>query len=130
MDPAVEQILMAKAMQEAETEPTLQEAILMGGMGGAGIGVLAGEPVHRIMKNTTGRLFNNNHFMKPGARMAGGLVGLLLGGSLGAGLRQQAINDSPAAAILAKGQSQGLTEADKYQLARVLEGTYQDMGLR
>ena len=61
--------------------------------------------------------------------MAGGLVGAILGGALGAGIRDQAIRQSPEAAILAKAQSQGLTEADQIQLARLLNDTYVSMGL-
>ena len=43
--------------------------------------------------------------IKPGMRMAGGLVGAVLGGALGAGTAQQAmIQESPAARMLAKVQ--------------------------
>jgi hypothetical protein len=61
--------------------------------------------------------------------MTGGLVGMIMGGALGEGIRQLAIRDSPAATLIAKGQAQGFTDADKIQLARVLEDTYTQMGI-
>ena len=39
--------------------------------------------------------------------MAGGLVGAILGGALGAGVQQMAFSESPAARMLAKIQTQG-----------------------
>ena len=42
--------------------------------------------------------------LKPGYRMAGGLVGAILGGGLGAGARELMISESPAARLLARAQ--------------------------
>ena len=70
-----------------------------------------------------------NRALKPGSRMAGGLVGMILGGALGPVIREQAIAQSPEAAILAKGQAQGLTESDQIQLARLLNDSYVSMGI-
>ena len=62
--------------------------------------------------------------------MAGGLVGAIIGGALGAGVRNMMIQDSPAAALLAKAKAGTFTESDQIELARLLEETYQQMGLR
>jgi hypothetical protein len=53
----------------------------------------------QYLRNTLGRFPGRNRPMKPGARMAGGLVGAILGGGLGAGTRQMMIQDSPAASV-------------------------------
>ena len=111
MDPRVEEILMARAMQDAADKPTPLEAITAGGGAGSIAGMLAG-----------GKL---------GKRMAGGLVGVILGGGLGAGTRNMMINNSPAAKILAKAQAQGgLTSIEIDQLERIIADTYTQMGLR
>ena len=55
--------------------------------------------------------------------MAGGLVGALLGGS-GAGYQQMTAQASPAASLLAKLQTGGLTADEERQLTQVLTETY------
>ncbi len=67
--------------------------------------------------------------MTPGFRMAGGLVGAVLGGALGAGVRNMAIQQSPAAGLLAKIQAGTFSEADQIKLEQVLRDTYAQMGL-
>ena len=63
-------------------------------------------------------------------RMAGGLVGAILGGSLGMGARQMMIQDSPAANMLAKMQAQGtLNPMDRTQLQSVLRDIYNNPGM-
>ncbi len=110
MDPRVEEILMARAMQDAANMPTPLEAIAAGGGVTSAAGMLAGRGIK--------------------GRMAGGLVGLILGGGLGAGTRQLMIDNSPAAQLLAKGQVEGFTENDIQHLKNVLADTYTEMGLR
>ena len=111
MDPRVEEILMARAMQDAADKPTPLEALTTGGGAGSVAGMLAG----RGLKG----------------RMAGGLVGAILGGGLGVGTRQMMINNSPAAKILARAQAQGgLTPSEIDQLEAVIADTYTQMGLR
>ena len=67
----------------------------------------------------------------PGPRMAGGLVGLVLGGALGNQLREQAIVGSPAGKLLAKAQVQGdLDPVDRQKLETILAEVYSEMGLR
>ena len=63
-------------------------------------------------------------------RMAGGLVGAILGGGLGMGARQAMIQESPAANMLAKMQAQGtLNPMDRAQLQSVLKDIYNNPGM-
>ena len=117
MDPRVEEILMARAMQDGASQPTALEALSLGAGGGATLGaMLAGGG------KTIGDKFTR--------RMAGGLVGAILGGGLGVGTRQMMIDNSPAAKILAKGQTEGLTSSDVELLKDILADTYTQMGIR
>ena len=111
MASSIEDILMAKAMADAESRP--DPAAAMGG--GAAIGgVLGALPGIGGVRG----------------RMAGGLVGAILGGGLGMGARQMMIQDSPAANILAKMQAQGdLNPMDRSQLQSVLKDIYNNPGM-
>ena len=102
----IEDILMQKALEEEEfRNQTGDFAITAGGGAGTVLGVLGGKGVK--------------------GRMAGGLVGLLLGGGLGKAAQQATIGDSPAAALLAKMQVQGsLNTAEKYQLEKMVKDAY------
>ena len=84
--------------------------------------------------NIGGTLGGISGVLTPGGpvkRMAGGLVGAILGGQLGNTIRQMAIQESPAGALLAKAQAQGeLSDVDKAALQQVLADTYSEMGIR
>ena len=84
--------------------------------------------------NIGGTLGGISGVLTPGGpvkRMAGGLVGAILGGQLGNTIRQMAIQESPAGALLAKAQAQGeLNDIDKRALQQVLADTYSEMGIR
>ena len=111
MASSIEDILMAKAMADAESRP--DPAVAMGG--GAAIGGVLG-----ALPGIGGAR----------GRMAGGLVGAILGGGLGMGARQAMVQDSPAAAILAKMQAQGtLNPMDRNQLQSVLKDIYNNPGM-
>tara|TARA_B100001094_G_scaffold265723_1_gene268311 strand:+ start:1517 stop:1840 length:324 start_codon:yes stop_codon:yes gene_type:complete len=102
---SVEEILMAKAMADARDKP--DPAVAMGT--GASIGAAAG-----LLGGGKGRL-------------AGGLMGAILGGGLGLGVRNMMIQESPAAAMLAKMQAQsGLDVMDRKQLEYVLRNAYNE----
>ena len=127
-----QELLMAQALYEQEKGPSLNTAITVGAGGGALAGMMAGYPVHqagRAFNKLTGRVAAP---LKPGPRMAGGLIGLILGGGLGAGLQQAAQQTSPAARILAKVQAGGpLTSFEKQQLENELAKAYSNqMNLR
>ena len=111
MASSIEDILMAKAMADAEKRP--DPAVAMGG--GAAVGGVLG-----ALPGIGGAR----------GRMAGGLVGAILGGTLGAGARQMMIQDSPAANMLAKMQAQGtLNPMDRSQLQSVLRDIYNNPGM-
>ena len=111
MDPKVEELLLAKAIADNQGQVSQGTAMNIGGTLGGISGVLTpGGPVKR---------------------MAGGLVGAILGGQLGNTIRQMAIQESPAGALLAKAQAQGeLNDIDKRALQQVLADTYSEMGIR
>ena len=111
MASSIEDILMAKALADAESRP--DPAVAMGtgaSLGGLGAAML-----------TPGG---------PRMRLAGGLVGTILGGGLGMGIRQMMIKESPAANMLAKLQAQGqLNPMDRMQLQTVLKDIYNNPGM-
>ena len=118
-----------KAMQDAESTPDLQDSAMLGAGLGATAGVIAGNDAARLGNAFNQMLGRKAPLLKPGPRMAGGLIGLIMGGGLGAGIRQQMINDSPAATLLAKIQAGTFTDADRVKLQQVLADTYSQMGL-
>ncbi len=125
----IEEILMARAMRDSQNVPDAGMATIGGAIPGALVGAAAGTLPHMVLKNTMGRFPGRSGPMKPGARMAGGLVGAILGGGLGAGTRQMMIDNSPAASILAKAQTGEMTPSDQALLAEILTDTYKTMGL-
>ena len=66
--------------------------------------------------------------LKPGHRMAGGLVGAILGGALGNVAAQQALTN-PAAQLLAKAQTGNLRPADEKNLELMIADYYVQQGL-
>ena len=122
---SIEDILLARAQQDEANRPSAGTAASLGATGGALLGMMAGQPVHNagvLINKMSGRTANP---VKPGMRMAGGLVGAVLGGALGAGAKQMMIQESPAARMLAKVQTQGeLSYADQQALENILADTY------
>ena len=127
---SIEDILLARAQQEEANRPDMGTAASLGATGGALLGMVAGSPVHNagvLLNKMSGRQPNR---VKPGMRMAGGLVWAILGGVLGMGARQAMIQESPAANILAKMQAQGtLNPMDRAQLQSVLKDIYNNPGM-
>ena len=125
----IEQILLAQAMKNAESYPSQQAAEY----GGAALGTLGGLAVgsvpHQIGRGVNAVTGRQPNRFKPGTRLAGGLVGAILGGQLGKGVRNEMISTSPEAAILAKMQAGTFTAADAYQLESLLANTYSKMGI-
>ena len=122
---SIEDILLARAQQDEAERPKLGTATSLGAAGGAALGVLAGQQVHGAGRLVNRVLNNKPNPIKPGFRMAGGLVGAILGGALGAGTRQMMIQESPAARMLAKVQTEGeLSYADEQALQNILADTY------
>ena len=124
-----EEVLMLAIQREGAATPDLGTAVA----GGAALGTIGGMMAGNIARQP-GRLLNaavgrKPNRMKPGERFAGGLVGAILGGSLGAGTREVMINDSPAAALLAKSQAGGLSFADQALFEKVMREEYARMGI-
>ena len=130
MNREIEQILLAKAAQEAEQGPRLSDMVALGAGGGAALGAIAGVPFDAIGRGI-GKLRGTNRMLKPGLRMAGGLVGAILGGGLGAAAQQAAVRQTgEAGALLAKIQAQGGANAlDRARLESVLKDAYSQQGL-
>ena len=126
---SVQDVLLLKAAEDAAQIPSMQTAAAIGSGLGATVGILGGNDAVRVGDAFNRMIGRQPPLLKPGPRMAGGLVGLILGGGLGAGVRQMMINDSPAATLLAKLQAGTFTDADKIALQQVLAETYSQMGL-
>lgn len=130
MNREIEQILLARAAQEAEQGPRLSDMVALGAGGGAALGAIAGVPFDAVGRGI-GKLRGTNRMLKPGLRMAGGLVGAILGGGLGAAAQQVAARETgEAGALLAKIQAQGGADAlDRVRLESVLKDVYSQQGL-
>lgn len=136
----IEQLLLAKLAKEEEQTSA---APIIGAVAGAAVGGSAGQAAHSFgnqinkLKDqlaarqglSRGRMQNLRSRVTPGNRMAGGLIGLILGGALGAGTRQMMIDGSPTAAMLAKLQTSpdGLNEQEMRQLEGLLSDSYKDI---
>ena len=125
---SIEDILMYKLQEDAANVPSQQTAIAAGAALGALPGLAVGQSLHQAGNNVN-KLLNRTPRAVVGNRMAGGLVGAILGGALGSGVRNMVVEQSPAASLLAKGKTGNLTEGDMAQLEQVLLEAYQQMGL-
>ena len=128
--PSPEELLLAQLVKENQERPSVEEIAGLGALGGGAAGILAGVPVHAIGKGV-GSLRGTNLMLKPGARMAGGLVGALVGGGLGAAAQQKAMTEAPAEAkLLAKIQARGeVSEMDKIVLENLLGKALSQQGI-
>jgi hypothetical protein len=110
MASSIEDILYAKALAEASA-PDMGVAVGVGAAGGALAGLIPGEMLHSMgkgvnltkdlvapqyaVKGDTREFVPRSRRLGTGNRFAGGLVGAILGGALGAGLRDSMIRSSP-----------------------------------
>ena len=150
----VEQLLLLKAKADAEARNS-PLGMGLGAAAGLGTGVVIGSTVHDLgnminkgldrispyhpkVKGTGGapaqrldavpRGKTLGARMRPGNRMAGGLVGLVIGGGLGDYAQKAMVGESEAAALLSKLQVHGqLTETEQQSLQQVLQNTYNSM---
>ena len=113
-----EALLMQAAYDEQDRLQAQNAAGLLGASGGALMGAAGGSVPHALLGKKGG--------MRPGFRMAGGLTGAILGGALGAGTAAIMKQESSAARLLGKIQSQGgqLDELDKMALSNELTNIY------
>jgi hypothetical protein len=134
---SIEDILLARSAADEASRPTTEQVAatgaVLGSLGGVAAGSIpqAGSELVGSAKRLLGRTVGGNgqkpfgQRLKPGYRMAGGLVGAILGGALGAGARQIMIAESPAARLLARAQVNGeMTAADEKMLEDILADTY------
>ncbi len=115
---SIEDILLSRSQQDQENEMDPATSMMLG----AGLGGTAGVTVGGM-----GRRLNPDGSIqgRGGRRMAGGLVGLILGGGLGPVARESMVGESPAARMLAKLQTEGtLSHKDANALQDILADTY------
>ena len=135
----LEDALLAKAQLDQQNQISMGTAALLGGGAGALIGATAGEVPHSLglqINKIKDRLAEGQGLVRspmqkvktavrPGPRMAGGFVGAVLGGGLGAAAQQAAMQNSTAAVLLAKLQTEGsLSPSETQQLQSELADTY------
>ena len=125
---SVNDILLARIMQDKENELSAGQAASIGAGVGALGGIVAGQPVHMLGSALGGLVGRKRGMFRPGGRMTGGLAGAIAGGLLGPGAAYLMQRKSPASEMLGKLQAGTFTEADKYVLARLLEDSYDNMG--
>jgi hypothetical protein len=138
----LEDALLAKAQLDQQNQMGMGTAALLGGGAGALLGAAAGTVPHAAgnqINKLKDRLAAGQGLVrspmqkvrtavKPGPRFAGGLVGAILGGALGAGIQREAMQDNPAAVLLAKLQTEGsLSPSETQQLQSVLADTYSNI---
>ena len=108
---SVQDILLQQAMQDNQNKPDPAVAMGVGGLGGSLLGIMAGRGIR--------------------GRMAGGLLGAITTGALGAGAAKMMQQSSPAGDMLARIQASGgnLNAMDEVRLEQILANTYNNMGL-
>jgi len=136
---SIQDIILARAQQEQEgglsgIMPAIAEATpYVTGVGGGVIGAAIGEGfmMDRLKKGISPDASLGakiRHGVTPRHRMAGGLVGAILGGALGTGAKEAMVSNSPSAELLAKLQVTGkLSSADQAQLQNLLADTYSNI---
>lgn len=142
--PTVSELLLEQAIRDAQEKPDPAVAMGVGATGGALIGALAGTPAHMLglgvnrLKASVNPQKNAGQTIaqkmqgriRPGFRAAGGLVGAIAGGALGAGMANAMRQSSPAGEMLARIQATNgnLNAMEKMQLESVLKDYYNNMG--
>ena len=134
---SLEEILAYKAAEKAAEGDGMRDmGTILGATGGSLLGMMAGIPVHKAgnaVNAIKGSLAarqgaaaprNPLKALKPGYRMAGGLVGMIVGGGLGNAIAAQAVAENPAAELLAKLQVQGDLDVSEKMALEKLVGSY------
>ena len=134
---SLEEILAYKAAEKSAQGDSMQNTgTILGATGGSLLGMMAGIPVHKagnavnlIRDSLAARQGlsaprNPLKALKPGYRMAGGLVGMIVGGGLGNAIAAQAVAENPAAELLAKLQVQGDLDIGEQMALEKLVGSY------
>ena len=121
-----EALLSRVARDKQDDENNLTNAAVLGaGLGGTA-GITVGDLGQRLFQYRGEKTLGQK--LQPGRRFAGGLVGAILGGALGAGAAQQMKSQSPAAVLLSKLQTNGqLNSNETNALQAILANTYSDV---
>ena len=120
MSASAEDILLLAAQQQAQQQLSVPQAAGVGAAAGGLLGLYGGNQVHQVGNQineikdklaaregmTRKGLPIGKRLPRTGARATGGLIGLIAGGALGAGVQQAFVQNNPAAAALAKIQTQ------------------------
>ena len=142
-------VLAMRAMKDEQNRIDGGEGAVAGALAGSALGTLTGTVPHMVGQAKMNQLDLTNPVMvqrgevegqmyrrdmlhnkvRPGARMAGGLIGAMAGGALGAGTAELVKRESPAARLIAKIQTQNgrLSPADAQQLQQLLTDTYSNI---
>lgn len=128
LPPDIEELLVAKMLQKQADKPSNELAMGAGAAVGGLAGVGMAYPAHKVGQGL-GHLRGTNHMLKPGLRMAGGLVGAVLGGALGPAVRDQMINNSAEAEILARFKAGIPAPGDDIRLQQLLADQYRQIGI-
>jgi len=123
----IEQELLVSLANKNANVPSLADSAMIGaGIGGA-MGALRGpSSAEVLLSRIQGKPTPQRGFMR---RAAGGLTGAILGGILGPGARQIAIQQDPAAGALARLQMGNPTPTDMRIIEERLASNYNSIGL-
>jgi len=123
----IEQELLVSLANKNANVPSLADSAMIGaGIGGA-VGALSGpSSAEVLLSRIQGKPTPQRGFMR---RAAGGLTGAILGGILGPGARQIAIQQDPAAGALARLQMGNPTPTDMRIIEERLASNYNSIGL-
>lgn len=128
--PSPEEVLLYRIQQQNEGLASPEAVGTMGAAAGAVAGVAAGSIPHQLGRGLNAITGRHPNPIKPGARMAGGFIGAVMGGLLGDQYRRYAISQSPEAQILAQMQMQGgVTDQQQKQLQQLMAQTYSQIGV-
>ena len=143
----IEQVLLNKAVMDAQGYPSEEAAMY----GGAGLGAIVGATGIGSMLHNSGRAYEQfadkikprykevkgekvlnprkSPVLKPGGRMAGAAGAALVGDYLAQKLREAMIPESRAAELVAKIQAGTFTDDDAIILQQELQDTYNQTGV-
>jgi len=121
-------LLLAALKQKGEGLGSPEVAGAAGSFGGALAGLAAGSILHPVGRGV-GQLRGTNNRFKPGFRLAGSLVGSILGGQLGIDAREKMLSNSEEARILAAEMAGTATEEDLLRKQLLIQQQLGKMGI-
>ena len=138
---SIEELLLAQAADDYQTQQTISSvATALGALGAGAVGYDLGTP--ELMARDANRRLQHmvdpklaateNKLIRrltPGPRMAGGLIGAVLGGALAPAAVKEILGPSEAVEILAKAKTGGLDDNDKMRLRQMIIDNQQATGV-